>query len=90
MVRLGDRLLALSPTGPDPLDEPDELEPVDDSTLRIVSGSGFGAVGETIRYEFDAAGTVTRLRAGGGMTFWPFDVAEADAFEVPWTGATPA
>ena len=76
VVRLGDRLVTLSPGGPDPLAAVDELEVVDDSTLRIVSGDGFGAVGEHIGYERDPAGEVVSVRAGGGVTLWPHRVGE--------------
>jgi CubicO group peptidase (beta-lactamase class C family) len=83
IARLGDRLLALSPVAPDPLADPDVLEVVDDDTLRIASGDGFGSVGELIRYTRDETGAVQRIRGGGGMTMWAYDPAR-DAGEVPW------
>ncbi len=76
VVRLGDRLVTLSPGGPDPVAAVDEVEVVDDSTLRVVSGDGFGAVGELIRYERDPVGAIVSVRAGGGVTLWPYAVGE--------------
>ncbi|MBN9154668.1 MAG: beta-lactamase family protein [Microbacterium sp.] len=83
VVRLGDRLLAVSPVGPEPLAGKDELEVVDDDTLRIASGDGFGSIGELIHYTRDAAGETVRVRGSGGMTMWAFDPARAEG-EVPW------
>jgi D-alanyl-D-alanine carboxypeptidase len=76
IVRLGDRLLAISPGLADPLEENDELAVVDDSTLRVTAGNGFGSVGELVSYTRDAAGEVTSIRAGSGLTAWPFRVGE--------------
>jgi hypothetical protein len=73
VVQLGERLVALSPGSPNPLDGLEELEIVDENTLRIRSGSGFGSVGELMRYEFDAAGAVTLVRGGGGMSMRPLE-----------------
>ena len=50
---------------------------VDDATLRITAGDGFGSVGELVRYQFDAAGNVTSIRGFSGMTLWPFDLQGA-------------
>ncbi|MBN9190923.1 MAG: serine hydrolase, partial [Microbacterium sp.] len=83
VVRLGDRLLAVSPVGPEPLAGKDELEVVDDDTLRIASGDGFGSIGELVHYTRDAAGETVRVRGSGGMTMWAFDPARAEG-EVPW------
>jgi D-alanyl-D-alanine carboxypeptidase len=77
VVRLGDRLLGISPVGPDPLDGADELEVVDDDTLRIASGDGFGSIGEHVRYTRDADGRPIRIRGGGGMSMWAYDPARA-------------
>ena len=84
VVRLGDRLLALSAGGSAPLDGADVLERVDDTTLRIAEGDGFGSIGETMRYEFASDGAVRRIRGGGGLTSWPFEVDAANAFRPPW------
>jgi len=71
VVQLGERLVSISPGSPNPLDGLDELEIVDESTLRIRKGNGFGSVGELMRYEFDTDGAVTLLRGSGGMSMWP-------------------
>jgi len=73
VVQLGERLVSISPGSPNPLDGLDELEIVDENTLRIRKGSGFGSVGELMHYEFDADGAVTLLRGSGGMSMWPLD-----------------
>ncbi len=73
VVRLGNRLLAVDPGAADPLDEPYELAVVDDATLRITAGNGFGSVGELIHYSTEA-GEIVRIRGDGGMTMWPFDL----------------
>jgi D-alanyl-D-alanine carboxypeptidase len=69
---LGDRLLALDPRAVDPLDSFDTLTIVSATELLIARGSGFGAVGERMRYEFGPDGRVVSLRGAGGMTFAPF------------------
>ncbi len=76
IVRLGDRLLTIAPGRPSPLEGNDDLAVVDSATLRVESGNGFGSVGELIRYTTDATGRVTSIRAGSGMTMWPFRVDE--------------
>ncbi len=69
---LGGRLHLLWPTAADPTTEAAELEVVDDSTLRVVGGSGYGSPGETITYQRDAGGRITRIRAGA-MSSVPLD-----------------
>jgi D-alanyl-D-alanine carboxypeptidase len=74
VVQLGDRLVSINPGAANPLDGLDELEILDEATLLIRSGNGFGSVGERMLYEFDDAGAVTLVRGGGGMSLWPFTV----------------
>lgn len=71
VVQLGERLVAIHPGGPVPTDGLDELEIVDESTLLIRKGSGFGSVGERIVYEFAPDGSVVSVRGSGGMSLWP-------------------
>jgi hypothetical protein len=78
VVRLGDRLLGIDPSAGDPLEEPYDLAVVDDATLRITAGNGFGSVGELIHYTTEA-GEIVRIRGDGGMTMWPFDL-QGDPF----------
>lgn len=68
---LGQNLVALHPSGADPVDGMDRLRVAGPDELLIARGNGFGAVGETMRYEFDADGRVSRLRGAGGMSMRP-------------------
>jgi CubicO group peptidase (beta-lactamase class C family) len=61
---LGGRLYAIDPSGPDPAEEPVPLDRLDDATLRVAGGSGFGSYGEQVRYERAGDGRIVRLRHG--------------------------
>lgn len=67
---LGGRLVLLTPTLADPTSSVQELEVVDESTLRVVSGPGYASVGEPLRLQRDGAHEVRGLRGGSGMTTW--------------------
>jgi D-alanyl-D-alanine carboxypeptidase len=69
---LGGKLLASSPVLPSPVVQPYELEVIDENTLRIMSGSPYGSVGELFRYERDADGKVVSVFMGG-MKSWPIE-----------------
>jgi CubicO group peptidase (beta-lactamase class C family) len=69
---LGGRLYLLRPNLPDPADKAAELEVVDDHTLRIAGGTGFGSYGERVSYEFDG-NRVRSLRAESGITLVPIE-----------------
>lgn len=69
---LGGKLFASSPVSPWPLVQPSELAVVDENTLRIMSGSPYGSVGELFRYERDADGKIVSLFTGG-MKAWPIE-----------------
>lgn len=84
VVRLGGRLVALNPELGDPMGSVDELEVIDDHTLRIARGNGYGSVGEPVHYTFDEDGSVRSVRIGFGLTSWPFDLA-GEEFAAPWT-----
>lgn len=71
VVSLDGRLFVLSPAGADPAEEPLRCEVVDDDTLRVVDGPGGASVGELMRYERAADGSVVSLRGGSGMTLRP-------------------
>jgi CubicO group peptidase (beta-lactamase class C family) len=73
VVQLGERLVSLHPGSPNPLDGLDELEIVDENTLLISKGNGFGSVGERMVYEFAADGSVVSVRGSGGMSLWPLE-----------------
>ena len=74
VVRLGDRLLVLSPTADDPTDEPMSLTVVDATTLKMTGGDdvGFASPGELLTYTFGDSG-VESVRAGSATTGYPFD-----------------
>jgi len=69
---LDGRLFLLNPAAASPTDDPVALELVDDSTLRMVSGSGTGSIGEPLRYDFAPDGSIRSVRGGSGMTLRPF------------------
>lgn len=70
IVALGERLVELPLASPNPTEALVDLAIVDESTLKVTSGSGFGSVGELMHFTFDADGTVSRIRSGG-MSMWP-------------------
>ncbi len=65
VAELGGRLVLVRPTLPDPLHGMEELQVVDAGTLRVAAQPGFGAAGELVPLERDAAGRVVALRLGG-------------------------
>ncbi|HYI14410.1 MAG TPA: serine hydrolase domain-containing protein [Thermomicrobiales bacterium] len=69
---LGGKLFASSPVLPSPVVQPNELAVVDANTLRIMSGSPYGSVGEHFRYERDADGKIISVFTGG-MKAWPIE-----------------
>lgn len=70
---LGGRLYALSPTLADPVAEVQELEVVDDRTLRFSKSGGFQSHGEKLTYDVADDGTVRSVRGGSGTTSYPID-----------------
>jgi len=73
IVLLGGRLYSMDPTAPDPTAEPQALELDGDTSLRVTTGSGYGAYGESLRFTFTADGKVESLRGPGGLLAWPLD-----------------
>lgn len=71
VVQLGERLVSVHPGSPNPIDGLDELEILDENTLLIRKGSGFGSVGERMVYEFDHDDNITLVRGSGGMSLTP-------------------
>ncbi|HEY7034143.1 MAG TPA: serine hydrolase domain-containing protein, partial [Thermomicrobiales bacterium] len=69
---LGGKLFASSPVLPSPVFQPYELAIIDENTLRIMSGSPYGSIGELFRYERDADGKVVSLFMGGNKA-WPIE-----------------
>jgi len=52
---VGSRLLATHPAEWDPLDGADELEVIDHDQFRIVAGSGYGSIGESVKFSADGS-----------------------------------
>jgi hypothetical protein len=73
VAALGGRLWLLRPTLADPAAKAVELDVVDDHTLRIAGGPGFGSYGELMSYDFSDEGRVRSLRGESRMTLVPID-----------------
>jgi CubicO group peptidase (beta-lactamase class C family) len=73
IAAFGKTLKALSPEADNPVERVTDLEVIDDNTLRIGDTNGYGSPGETVTYERDATGHITRVRFAG-TTFQPVDV----------------
>jgi CubicO group peptidase (beta-lactamase class C family) len=76
VARIGDRLIEIDPTAPDPMANVTTLRVTDADTVRMTAGNRFGSIDEDIRYERDDEGSVVRVRAGGGMSMTPWAVPE--------------
>lgn len=72
LVDLGGAVAVLHPADPDPARSAEVLEVDDGGTLRLPSRASFGASGEPVSVERDAAGAVESIRLSG-MSMWPFD-----------------
>jgi D-alanyl-D-alanine carboxypeptidase len=70
VVQLGDRIVTIHPGAPAPMAAVDVLAPAEPNVLRFEKGSGFGSIGEDLRYEFEGQ-SVVAIHGGGGMTMWP-------------------
>ena len=68
---LGGRLWMMLPTDGNPAAEAIELVVVDEHTLRMQGGSGYGSAGEPVLFTFDADGRVSSMRGGSGVTRVP-------------------
>lgn len=86
IVALGDRLVELPLSSPNPTIALVDFTIVDESTLKIAKGSGFGNVGELVHFTFNDDGTVNRIRRGG-ESMWP--VTELGADIVPHWESNP-
>ena len=73
VVALGGRLHVLAPSVDDPLPSRQRLAVVDDDTLRVVDGPGYGSPGEPIVYERDPDGAIVSVRGGSGSVALPDD-----------------
>ncbi len=70
---LGRRLFLVSPTADNPAEDVTELEVVDDHTLRVASGPGYGSFGEPFRYRFRMDGSVESVRGESANTLTPLE-----------------
>ncbi len=83
IVRLGGRLLALSPDVADPTPDVMVLARTGPDRLNVREASGLGGVAEDMEFQFGPGGEVTSVRGPGGVTSWPIDSLSATI-----TGAT--
>ncbi|MGF3052912.1 serine hydrolase domain-containing protein [Microbacterium sp. YY-03] len=72
VVKLDGRLVSLHPTLADVYGGIDELEIIDENTLRSFSQTSFGASGEDIHFERDDSGGVVSVTSNG-ITHWPVE-----------------
>ncbi len=61
----GDELIGFNPGSWTPLSEVEDLEIVDDNTLRMKRGNGFAFEGECLPYSFDSGGRAGTIKCGG-------------------------
>ncbi len=69
LVAVGNRMVVANPGSWEPFTAPEEMEFVDEDTLRIVETSGFGSEGELVRFHW-RDGQVETMRHAGS-TMWP-------------------
>jgi CubicO group peptidase (beta-lactamase class C family) len=87
VVVLGGRLYRFAPAAEHPIATATPLECVNDTTLRVSGGSGYGALGEPVSYRFAPSGAVESLHGGPGGTMVPLeDFALADRVSAPRWG----
>jgi D-alanyl-D-alanine carboxypeptidase len=70
VVRLGDRLVAISPEADAPAENVLTLKVAGDDRLIVNTDNGFGGPGETMIYRFDGS-DVESIQGPGGTTSWP-------------------
>jgi CubicO group peptidase (beta-lactamase class C family) len=82
IAAFGSSLVAVSPEADDPVHFVTDLEVLGPDRLRIAKTGGYGSLGETVEYERDAAGRITRVVFAGGSLF-PEDVFRERYAEQP-------
>ncbi|HEY9787086.1 MAG TPA: serine hydrolase domain-containing protein [Candidatus Obscuribacterales bacterium] len=70
IVAAGRRIISIDPTMWEPFADWEELEYVDDSTLRILKTNGYWSEKELIHFQFNKQGEVDHIRYGG-IIMWP-------------------
>jgi len=71
-VVLGDKIVAIDPTSWQPFDDAEELEYVDEKTLKVVKTNAFASEGELIHFTFSKSGEIKTVLVCG-TTMWPQD-----------------
>ena len=77
LVRLGRRLLLISPTADDPLDSPSVVVPDGPDQLKVVRAGGYGGYAERLAFTFAEDGTVVSVSGPSGITQWPIAAVSA-------------
>lgn len=70
IVATGKKVVAIDPTLWEPFSSPEELEVVDDKTLKIGKTYGYWSENESISYHFRKNGSIESIRYAG-ITMWP-------------------
>jgi hypothetical protein len=68
---LGGRLFRIHPAQPDPTENVAELQIVDETTLRVAGGDGYGSFGEAFTFTFAGDGTVVGVRGDSQVSLVP-------------------
>lgn len=70
IVVVGSKIAALCPNVWQPFDEVEELQYIDDHTLKVVNANGYLSKGERVEFRFSEASMIESIRYCG-MTMWP-------------------
>ena len=73
LVRLGDRLMLISPGADDPTEGPTVLVPDGEDRLSVVRAGGNGGYGEQLAFSFATDGSVRSISGPSGITQLPID-----------------
>ncbi|MET0862727.1 MAG: serine hydrolase domain-containing protein [Nakamurella sp.] len=68
---LGGRLYRIHPAQPDPTENAAELDILDEDTLRVAGGDGYGSFGERLTFTFAADGGVVGVRGESQVSLVP-------------------
>lgn len=70
IVVIGDKVVSIGPNKWMPFSYVEELEYVDQNTLKIVKADGFGSEGQPVHFQFDDSGAIASV-IYGGFRMWP-------------------
>jgi D-alanyl-D-alanine carboxypeptidase len=65
IVAWGNRIVSVNPDNWFPLNDPEELEYVDDQTLKVIKTDGYSALHQLLKFEFDKKGAVKSINYTG-------------------------